>query len=66
MLIGCYNRGRNDNMIEKLKPITEDKPNYLSNSEMIIGVIRTIRNPNTEEIMSKINEIIEVVNNIKQ
>lgn len=53
-------------MIEKLKSITEDKPNYLSNSEMIIGVIRTIRNPNTEEIMSKINEIIEVVNNIKQ
>ena len=51
-------------MIEKLQQINETKPNYLPDGETIIGIIRTIRNPNTEELMNKINEIIEVVNKI--
>ena len=49
-------------MIEKLKPITETTPNYLPNSEIIIGITKTIRYPNTGELMDKINEIIEVIN----
>ena len=48
-------------MIEKLKDIIEDEPNYDLNGK-VIGTIRTIRKPNTQELMNKINEIIEVVN----
>lgn len=51
-------------MIEKLKPITETTPNYLPSSDIVIGVTKTIRYPNTGELMDKINEIIEVINNI--
>jgi hypothetical protein len=48
-------------MIEKLKVINELSDNLDANGS-IIGEIRTIRNPNTKELMDKINEIIEVVN----
>lgn len=51
------------NMINKLELINELTDNLDSNNN-IIGSIRTIRNPNTQELMNKINEIIEVVNKL--
>ena len=50
-------------MIEELKMITELSDNLDTNGN-IIGTVRSIRLPNTKELMDKINEIIEAINKI--